>query len=212
LSNKIITVDGSAGSGKGRIAKYIAYKWKCYHLDSGLLYRRLAYQLLKNQVNINKVKDITNFIKNLTKLSPRNHKNLRTEKLSKITSKISVYKNVRDFINKQQRIIVYKNLKTKGCVIDGRDIGSVVFKNAKIKLFIKTDEKIRAKRRHKQLIDMGEKSIYPKILKEIKLRDKKDKNRKNSPLIIPKGAHIINNSNSFNLTIKEINNIFVKTN
>ena len=108
--------------------------------------------------------------------------------------------------------MVEKKLKNKGCVIDGRDIGSVVFKKANIKLYIKTDEKIRAKRRHKQLIDMGEQSIYPKILKEIKLRDKKDKNRKNSPLVIPKGANIIYNSNSFSLTIKQLNKIFKKIN
>ena len=128
----------------------------------------------------------------------------------KISSKISVYKKVRHFINKQQRIIVEKKIKNKGCVIDGRDIGSVVFKKADIKLYIEVDMKIRAKRRHKQLNDMGEQSIYLKILKEIKLRDKKDKNRKNSPLVIPKGANIIDNSNSFILTIKQLNKILKK--
>ena len=141
-----------------------------------------------------------------------NKNNGNTEKISKITSKISVYKNVRNFINKQQRIMVEKKLKNKGCDIDGRDIGSVVFKKANIKLYIEVEIKIRAKRRHKQLIDMGEQSIYPKILKEIKLRDKRDKNRKNSPLVIPKGANIINNSNSFSLTIKQLNKIIKRIN
>ena len=212
MKNKIITVDGPAGSGKERIAKYIANKWKLFHLDSGLLYRRVAYELLKNDVNIENENNIVKFIKKLKKLSSRNLRSLRTEKISKITSKISVYKNVRNFINKQQRIMVEKKLKNKGCVIDGRDIGSVVFKKANIKLYIEVEIKIRAKRRHKQLIDMGEQSIYPKILKEIKLRDKKDKNRKNSPLVIPKGANIIDNSNSFSLTIKQLNKIFKKIN
>ena len=212
MKNKIITVDGPAGSGKGRIAKYIANKWKFFHLDSGLLYRCFAYELLKNNISIYNEKDISNFIKDLKKLSSKNYKNVRTERISKITSKISVYKKVRNFINKQQRIIVEKKIKNKGCVIDGRDIGSVVFKKANIKLYIEVDIKIRAKRRHKQLIDMGEQSIYPKILKEIKLRDKKDKNRKNSPLVIPKGANIIDNSNSFSLTIKQLNKIFKKIN
>ena len=59
----------------------------------------------------------------------------------------------------------------------------------------------------KQLIDSGEKSIYPKILKDIKLRDKKDKSRKNSPLVVPKDAHIIDNNGSFNTTIKQLNNL-----
>ena len=212
MKNKIITVDGPAGSGKGRIAKYIARKWKHFHLDSGLLYRRFAYELIKNNINIYNEKDIANFIKNLKKLSLRNRKSVRTESISKLTSKISVYKKVRHFVNKQQRIIVKKKIKNKSCIIDGRDIGSVVFKKANTKLYIEVDVKIRAERRHKQLIDMGEQSIYLKILKEIKLRDKKDKNRKNSPLVIPKGANIIDNSNSFSLTIKQLNKIFRKLN
>ena len=212
MKNKIITVDGPAGSGKGRIAKYIARKWKHFHLDSGLLYRRFAYELIKNNINIYNEKDIANFIKNLKKLSLRNRKSVRTESISKLTSKISVYKKVRHFVNKQQRIIVKKKIKNKSCIIDGRDIGSVVFKKANTKLYIEVDVKIRAERRHKQLIDMGEQSIYLKILKEIKLRDKKDKNRKNSPLVIPKGANIIDNSNSFSLTIKQLNKIFRKIN
>ena len=212
MKNKIITVDGPAGSGKGKIAKYIASKWKIFHLDSGLLYRHFAYELLKNNINIYKEKDIVNFIKELKKLSSRNQKNVRTERISKLSSKISVYKKVRHFINKQQRIIVEKKIKNKGSVIEGRDIGSVVFKKANIKLYIEVDIKIRAERRHKQLIDMGEQSIYPRILKEIKLRDKKDKNRKNSPLVTPKGANIIDNSNSFSLTIKQLNKIFKKIN
>ena len=92
----------------------------------------------------------------------------------------------------------------KGFVIDGRDIGSVVFKNADLKLFIEVKPSVRAKRRHKQLIDLGEKSIYAEILKEIKLRDRQDIIRSNSPLVVPKGAHIINNSGLFKDTLKKI--------
>ena len=73
---------------------------------------------------------------------------------------------------------VKKKKNNRGFVIDGRDIGSVVFKKADLKLYIDVNSEIRAKRRYKQLIDSGEKSIYPKILKDIKLRDKKDKTKK----------------------------------
>ena len=100
-----------------------------------------------------------------------------------------------------------QNITKYGFVIDGRDIGSVVFKNANLKLYIDVDVEIRAKRRYKQLIDSGEKSIYPQILKEIKLRDKKDKSRKHSPLVVPKGAKIIDNSKSFKNTTSQINKI-----
>jgi cytidylate kinase len=98
----------------------------------------------------------------------------------------------------------------KGCVIDGRDIGSKVFKKAQIKLFIDVKVHIRAKRRHKQLIEIGEKSIYAQILKEIQLRDKLDKNRKYSPLIKPKGSITIDNSEDFKTTITAVNNALKK--
>ncbi|MDC3184339.1 (d)CMP kinase, partial [Pelagibacteraceae bacterium] len=82
---------------------------------------------------------------------------------------------------------------------------------ADLKLYIEVNPEIRAKRRYKQLIDSGEKSIYPKILKDIKLRDRQDKQRKHSPLVRPKGSHIINNNGSFKDTINQINILLDKT-
>ena len=185
MNNYIVSIDGPAGSGKERIAKYISKKFNFYHLDSGILYRRLASIIIKKQINIKKIKEIKYLINSIDLISNRNHKSLRKEKISKLSSKIAIISLIRKFINNQQKIIVKKKLNNfKGCVIDGRDIGSKVFKNAKIKLFIQVNTKIRAKRRHKQLIEMGEKSIYAKILKEIILRDKNDRNRKESPLVM----------------------------
>ena len=205
---KIITIDGTASSGKARIAKYLARKLKHYHLDSGILYRRLAFLLLFNNINLKKTKDIENFVNNIKLLSPRNNNKLRTEIISKSASKIAKYKFVRNFINKCQKAIIRKKIISRGCIIDGRDICSVVFKKAQIKLYIEVNQKIRAERRYKQLIDIGEKSIYAKILKDIKLRDKKDKTRINSPLKIPVGANIIDNSSSFKHTIIQLKKIF----
>ena len=105
---------------------------------------------------------------------------------------------------------VKKNENPLGFVIDGRDIGSKVFKNADLKLYIDVNPIIRAKRRYKQLIDNGEKSIYPKILKDIKLRDKKDSIRKLSPLVIPRDSFIIDNNGTFENTKKQINNLIIK--
>ena len=79
-----------------------------------------------------------------------------------------------------------------------------MFRRAFLKLYIEVDVNIRAKRRYKQLIDNGEKSIYRQILEDIKLRDKQDKHRNNSPLVIPKGATIIDNSKIFTNTISQI--------
>ena len=131
--------------------------------------------------------------------------------LSKFTSRLAKKVLIRDFINQQQKIIVNNKLKIyRGCVIDGRDIGSKVFKKAKIKLFIEVKAEIRAKRRHKQLIELGEKSIYAQILKEINLRDKTDKNRLQSPLVVPKGAIIIDNSKNFLHTKTLVDHAFNK--
>ena len=204
---KIITVDGPAGSGKEKISKYIARKYKLYHLDSGILYRRLAYELSKNNIKHFEINKIKKLITNLKKLSLRKTQALRKEQIGKAASEIAKLDFVRYFINSQQRLATKTPNKKNGFVIDGRDIGSVVFKKAFLKLYVDVDVNIRAKRRYKQLIDNGEKSIYLKILKDIKLRDKKDKTRINSPLVVPKGAKIIDNSHTFNKTTAQIKKI-----
>jgi len=207
LRNIIVTIDGPAASGKEKIAKFISRKWKFKHLDSGLLYRRLALILLNEKIDVRDLKKIKKRVEKINKISFQKSKKLRTQEISQLASKIAIYQFVRDFVNNLQYNFVKKFKKNRGFVIDGRDIGSVVFKKANLKLYIEVNSEIRAKRRYKQLIDSGEKSIYPKILKDVKLRDKKDKLRKNSPLIIPDDAHIIDNNKSFKLTIKQINKL-----
>ena len=204
MKKLIITIDGPAASGKEKIAKYISKKWKLNHLDSGILYRRIALIFLIENIDINNINKIKNKLKEIDQISFRNSKYIRTQAISKLASKIAIHNCVRSFVNKLQYNFVNKNIKKRGFVIDGRDIGSVVFKKADLKLYIDVNPEIRAKRRYKQLIDSGEKSIYRKILKDIKLRDKKDKSRKNSPLVIPRGSKIIDNSKSFTQTSKQI--------
>ncbi len=208
MKNFIVTIDGPAASGKEKISRYISKKWKLKHLDSGTLYRRIALIFLNGNININDIKQIKKKISKIKKISYRKSKKIRTQEISKLASKIAVHNCVRNFVNQLQYDFVEKNKKNTGFVIDGRDIGSVVFKNANLKLYIDVNADIRAKRRYKQLIDSSEKSIYRKILKDIKLRDKKDKMRKNSPLVIPANSYIIDNNHSFIKTIKQINKIF----
>ena len=204
MKKVIITIDGPAASGKEKIAKFISRKWRLNHLDSGILYRRIAFILFSNKVNFSNIDQIKKKLKEIKEISFRNSKKIRTQKISKLSSKIAVHNFVRVFVNKLQYDFVNKNKNLKGFVIDGRDIGSVVFKKADLKLYIEVNPEIRAKRRYKQLIDSGEKSIYAQILRDIKLRDKQDKLRKHSPLLVPVGAHIINNNNTFAKTIKQI--------
>ena len=210
MKNIIITIDGPAASGKEKISKYITKKWKLKHLDSGTLYRRLALIFLKDKININNINEIKKKLRKIRSISFRKSNKIRTQEISNLASTIAVNKSVRDYINNLQYSFVKKNKNNRGFVIDGRDIGSVVFKNADLKLYIVVNSEIRAKRRYKQLIDSGEKSIYPQILKDIKLRDKKDKTRINSPLVIPKDAHHINNEKTFRETTNQINRLIKK--
>ena len=208
MKNIIVTIDGPAASGKEKISKFISKKWKLKHLDSGILYRRLTQILLNNRIDLNDIDQIKKAIQKIKSFSFRKSKKIRTQEIGKLASKIAVYDFVRDYINRLQRNFVKTNKNNQGFVIDGRDIGSVVFKKADLKLYIDVKPEIRAKRRYKQLIDSGEKSIYRKILKEIKLRDNKDKSRNNSPLVIPKGAYIVNNNGSFKDTTKQLEDLF----
>ncbi len=207
MKNFIITIDGPAASGKEKISEYISKKWKLKHLDSGILYRRLALIFLNNNVDTCNITEMKKKTKEINYISYRNSKLIRTEEISALASKIATHSFVRNFINKLQYQFVKKNKNERGFVVDGRDIGTVVFKKADLKLYIDVNSEIRAKRRYKQLIDSGEKSIYRKILKDIKLRDKKDKMRKNSPLAIPNDAFIIDNNGTFKETIKIVNKI-----
>ena len=210
MKNILVTIDGPAASGKGKIANYLSKKWKLKHLDSGVLYRKLALGIIDEKINFNLDKELKIFIKNYKFNSFKSQKKLRTEKVSKIASKIAVHKFVRNHVNLFQKNFVGRFIKNHGFVIDGRDIGSVVFKNADLKLYIDVSLVNRAKRRYKQLIDTNEKSIYAQILKEIKLRDKKDKSRKISPLVVPNGAIVIDNNGKFTHTIKIINTLISK--
>ena len=120
----IITIDGPAASGKEKISKYINKKWGLVHLDSGMLYRRLASILLKEKINLNNKNDIKKQINTLKVFNFKNNKALRSQIISEASSKIAIYSFVRDFINQLQYDFVKKNENPLGFVIDGRDIGS----------------------------------------------------------------------------------------
>ena len=206
----IVTIDGPAASGKGTIAKYIKKEFNFFHIDSGLLYRNIAKTIIDKKININNKKELNLLIKKTKDIKLINSKSLRSTAVTKKSSEVAKIKKIREFININQKKIVNKNKgKYKGIVIDGRDIGSVVFKDAEIKLYIDTNKIIRVKRRFKELIDTGERIIYSNVLKDINLRDEKDKKRKNSPLIIPKDAIIIDNSCKLYHTKKLIKKIII---
>ena len=176
----VIAIDGTAGSGKGTLAKEIAKVLKFDHLDSGLLYRIVAYEFSRLNKDFKKLREIDLNMSIFLDKKKIKLMNLRSEEITKISSEIAKLKlsTKTYFITKK-----FANFPPNGMgsVIDGRDITSVITPNAEVKFYIDADVKIRAKRRLLQL-DLP-KTSYNTVLKELIQRDFQDKGREISPLI-----------------------------
>ena len=188
----VIAIDGTAGSGKGTLAKKIAKVLNFDHLDSGLLYRILAYEFLKLNKNLKLLREINIDLNIFLDKKKIKLMNLRSEKITKISSEIAKLEFVRKKLISLQRKFANYPPNGIGSVIDGRDITSVITPNAEIKFYIDADVKIRAERRLLQLNLPV--SSYSKILKELIQRDFQDKRRKISPLIKTEDSQFIDTS------------------
>jgi len=214
-----IAIDGHASTGKSSIAKRIAIKYGYIYINSGSMYRAVTLfvienklvPLLENNIDlfINKLKNISinfRFSKNnLISEIFLNNRNVEKEigslEVSNFVSKVAAIPKIRKEMVKLQRNID----RTKGVVMDGRDIGSVVFPDADLKLFLTASDTVRANRRFQEMINKGLSVSYDEILNNIRNRDKLDSSRSDSPLIIEKDAVLIDNSNmSIDEQIKQI--------
>ena len=194
----VITIDGPSASGKGSLARKIAQIFNLSILDSGSLYRLFAYFLKegmnssaipeKIQSNIEfKIVEKDLIINNLEEdITDR----LRTEQIATLASDLSTKSEVRDALFDIQRSF-YKN---EGLVADGRDMGTVVFKDAKLKIYLTASVEIRARRRYLELQNRGQEVNMPALIADIERRDLKDSSRKLSPLLPADDAHIIDSS------------------
>ncbi|MDO4594336.1 MAG: (d)CMP kinase [Tissierellia bacterium] len=198
----IIALDGPSGAGKSTIAKLLASKLNYEYLDTGAMYRAVTKYILDNKIDIYDKNLLISSLKNIRLDFNKSHiylngvdveNTIRSETITKEVSEVSSIKEIREFLVEMQRNIA----KNKSIILDGRDIGTVVFPNADYKFFIVADVKIRAKRRFDQYkSDQTLEQIEASILK----RDQYDSNRKISPLKKAKDAIIIDTSN---LTIDE---------
>jgi cytidylate kinase len=206
--NIILALDGPAGSGKTTTAKLVADRLGYLYIDTGAMYRAVTYAWLKENKELNE-KDLCNLVKGLKielRQSDQGQKTIlngedvtdaiRLPEVTKNVSAVSAVGCVRDALVKQQREIG----KNGGVVMDGRDIGTVVFPNADLKIFFKASIEERAKRRAKEMIEKGLKVSIEQIKKEISDRDNYDSTRDISPLKMADDAVEIDNSN---LTIDE---------
>lgn len=206
----IITVDGPSASGKGSLAKALAKKLNFLSLDSGLLYRAYSYCFEKSQNHSDAKKSFLNL-----KINSIDHKMhvfekniditliLRSENVAKSASKLSSLKETRDNLIAFQRDLASGN----GLVADGRDMGTVVFPNAKTKIFLVADEEVRAKRRFAELITHNSSITLSSVVKDIRDRDDADQRRYFSPLTPAKDALVIDSSD---LTEEEVLDLTIR--
>ena len=207
----VIAIDGTAGSGKGTLAKKIAEVLNFDHLDTGLLYRILAYEFLKLNKDLKMLKEVNINLNIFIDKKKIKLMNLRSEEITKISSEIAKLKFVRQKLISLQRKFANNPPSGIGSVIDGRDITSVITPNAEVKFYIDADVKIRAERRLSQLDLPG--SCYNEILKDLIKRDFQDKRRKISPLIKTTDSQLIDTSkiSESEVLIKAIEHIKKKT-
>lgn len=188
---KIIAIDGPAGSGKSSVAKAIAKELSFLHVDTGAIYRSLAFSAIEAGLSLDDPKAIANLALSLNQINPSSE--IRTEKIGDAASKISSYPEVRANLLELQRR--FGRQSKTGAVLEGRDIGTVVFPNAEFKFFLTASPEQRAKRRLLELEQRGEHADYEEVLRDLKERDDRDKTRKIAPLIAAKDAILIDTSN-----------------
>ena len=188
-----ITIDSPAAAGAGTQAKLISKHYNLLWLDTGRVYRYVAnikmteptrfnYKYIKKKIDRLKMKDLQN-------------KKLLSDKVATVASIIAKDKKIRKLIHSFQVKCAYNPpSKYDGSCLDGRDIGSVIVKDADVKFYITANMEVRAKRRYKELKAKNKKITYKEVLKSIKKRDKSDKNRKISPLKKTKEMHFISSS------------------
>ena len=219
-NTNIITIDGPAGSGKSTIAKMLAKELNLVYIDTGAMYRAFTFIAIENNIDLNNYKAILKAAQNAVLEFDRsvgdinqytkvllNGKDItldiRSKKVGEAVSIVSKLSEVRKYLVKLQRDMALKN----SCVLEGRDIGSVVCPSAICKIYLTANIDERVKRREKQLFENGQPSSKKQIKNEIENRDKIDSSREDSPLVIPDGAVVIDTSN---LTIKDVFNLIKK--
>ena len=207
----VVTVDGPSGVGKGTISEYLSDQLQWNYLNSGALYRSIAWVAMNDLIELNDTDGLEGASKNIS-FSMRDKKLLieykskvigsliYNEEVAKTASKVASNPKVRESIVNIQR----RFKKEPGLVAEGRDMGSVIFPESELKIFLTASIETRATRRYKQLKDREFNVSLPALINDLDARDKRDKSRENSPLIIPEGAFVIETDD---LTIIDVKNI-----
>ena len=198
----IIAIDGLSAAGKGTLAKFITEKLSFLHFSTGLLYRLTSYIVQQKDISLQDYEKLSNIAKNLTvqdlKDSLEKECVLQKSSIGELASKVAVIPEVRKALIKLQKDLV--KLDCKGLVVDGRDIGTVIFPDADCKFFIIAPDKVRADRRFKQLQNYSKGIIYTQVLQDLKQRDERDRLRDVAPSVAAEDAIVVDTGG---LTIDE---------
>lgn len=195
----VITIDGPTASGKGTVASRVAERLSFHLLDSGALYRLTALQALRREVDLRDEHAIAKLAEHLPARFQGEHIYLaqeevthaiRAEEVGNMASKIAALPTVRTALFGLQ--LGFR--QTPGLVADGRDMGTVIFPTAKLKVFLTASVEARAQRRYKQLIDKGFSANMNDLLADLQARDERDTNRAVAPLAPASDAHLLDTS------------------
>lgn len=215
-----IAIDGPSGSGKSTVAKKLASKLGFIYVDTGAMYRGIAFFCIENNVDLQSEVEVNNALEQISlKIDYVNGSQhillnkedvtikIRTQKVAKAASNVATYKNIRNKLVDMQRKLAAEN----NVIMDGRDIGTNVLKNADLKIYLDASSYTRALRRQKELKEMGVDSDVTNLKKEIDQRDHDDKTRELNPLTRAKDAVYLDSSNlGIDEVVNTIYNLFKK--
>jgi cytidylate kinase len=214
MKKAVITIDGPAGAGKSTLARLLAERLSYTYLDTGALYRALAYRLLRKgwdktegaleslcrgiRIEIRRVDGRLRFLADGEDVTEK----IRTEEIALLASRVSAFPAVREILLSAQRGMAVGG----GLVAEGRDMGSVVFPDAEVKFFLDASAGERAGRRYREMTDQGNSVRLEKIRDDLRTRDRQDRSRLVSPLVVPPGAVVIDSTDK---TISQVADIML---
>ena len=195
----VITIDGPAASGKGTIAARVARSLGFHYLDSGALYRLATFAALKHGISLDDAAALAAQAANLDPVFDGEKilfegedvsTAIRSEAVSSATSQVAAIPEVREALFNLQR----RFARAPGLVADGRDMGTVIFPKAELKVFLTATARVRAERRYKQLVERGEAADLDALTRDLEARDKRDRERETAPLRAAIDAYILDTS------------------
>ncbi len=202
MSAPVVAIDGPAGVGKGTLAKRLAEIFSFHYLDSGAVYRALAVKALNEGIGLENKEKLIALAKNLRLTFPQSRNfeahidgcnidaSLRTEECSGLASVVAADSRIRAALLSLQRAFQ----KPPGLIADGRDLGTVVFPHAEVKIFLDASCEERARRRYKQLIDQGISANFDQLIDSIRTRDQRDRTRSTAPLMAAEDAWVVDST------------------